>query len=219
MQRPDRGIRFAHDSPLEEGVSSELVSEAKFPASREFTGNFIELGLGGASTAAKKGIKPKPYRANSLRIRTGNFLRPCREFKSAIREISGLIRESRSRPLFRAFCPADQSDLQILPRDLDRLPRRTHEVPPPALYVSAPMRRNSRFIAFTWARYVATSWSPQRSPRDQIGRLRQPRHSSRIVLAPPEPARHANLEPILRDVLLRCPVLVFRLRRGKRPPM
>src|ERR1700730_12568403 len=45
-----------------EGVTSELVSEAKFPASREVTGNFIESGLGGASTAAKKGIKPKPYR-------------------------------------------------------------------------------------------------------------------------------------------------------------
>ena len=55
-------VWFAQDSPVEEGVSSELVSEAKFPASREFTGNFIELGLGGASTAAKKGIKPKPYR-------------------------------------------------------------------------------------------------------------------------------------------------------------
>ena len=57
---PTRKLKFAVDSPVEEGVS--LVSEAKFPASREFTGNFIELGLGGASTAAKKGIKPKPYR-------------------------------------------------------------------------------------------------------------------------------------------------------------
>jgi len=33
-----------------------------------------------------------------------------------------------------------------------------------ALYLSAATRRNSRFIASTWARYVATSWSPQRSP-------------------------------------------------------
>ena len=31
--------------------------------------------------------------AHSLRIRTGNFLRPCRECKSAMREISALIRE------------------------------------------------------------------------------------------------------------------------------
>jgi hypothetical protein len=35
-------------------------------------------------------------RANSLRIRTGNFLRPCREFKLAIREVSARIRESRA---------------------------------------------------------------------------------------------------------------------------
>jgi hypothetical protein len=33
-------------------------------------------------------------------LRTGNFLQPCREFKSAIREISAVIRECRSRPLF-----------------------------------------------------------------------------------------------------------------------
>jgi hypothetical protein len=40
-------------------------------------------------------------------------LRPCREFKSAIREISALIRESRSRPLFWPIDP-------ILPRELER---------------------------------------------------------------------------------------------------
>jgi hypothetical protein len=44
------------------GVSCELVSEnAKFPASREFTGNFIDSGLGGASEAAKKGMKSVSY--------------------------------------------------------------------------------------------------------------------------------------------------------------
>ena len=36
---------FAEDSPLEEAVMSELVSEAKFPASWENTGNFVRLGL------------------------------------------------------------------------------------------------------------------------------------------------------------------------------
>jgi hypothetical protein len=35
---------------------------------------------------------------------------------------------------------------------------------PQALYLAALKGRNSRFIALTWARYVATSWSPQRSP-------------------------------------------------------
>ena len=38
-------VGFAHDSALEEAVSSELVSEAKFPASWENTGNFVRLGL------------------------------------------------------------------------------------------------------------------------------------------------------------------------------
>ena len=48
-------VRFAADSPVEGGVSCELVSEnAKFPASRENTGNFIDSGLGGASEAAKR---------------------------------------------------------------------------------------------------------------------------------------------------------------------
>jgi hypothetical protein len=56
------GGKFAVDSPLEGGVSCELVSgNAKFPASREFTGNFIDSGLGGASEAAKKGMKSVSY--------------------------------------------------------------------------------------------------------------------------------------------------------------
>ena len=38
-------IEFAPDSPLEEAVLSELVSEGKFPASWENTGNFTRLGL------------------------------------------------------------------------------------------------------------------------------------------------------------------------------
>jgi hypothetical protein len=33
-------------------------------------------------------------RVNSLRIGTGNFLRPCRELNQATREISALIRET-----------------------------------------------------------------------------------------------------------------------------
>jgi hypothetical protein len=46
--------RFA-DSPLEEAVSSELVSEARFPASREFTENFIDWGLSRGVNASKNG--------------------------------------------------------------------------------------------------------------------------------------------------------------------
>jgi hypothetical protein len=40
---------------------ANLSLKPKFPASREFTGNFIESGLRGASTAGKKGIKSEPY--------------------------------------------------------------------------------------------------------------------------------------------------------------
>src|SRR5580704_15108380 len=39
-------------------------------------------------------------RANSLRILTGNFLRPCRELNRAIREVSAVIRKSRLPPQF-----------------------------------------------------------------------------------------------------------------------
>jgi hypothetical protein len=36
-------VRFALDSPLEEAVSSEPVSESQFPASWEFTANFARF--------------------------------------------------------------------------------------------------------------------------------------------------------------------------------
>jgi hypothetical protein len=87
--------------PLEGRVSCELVSEnAKFPASRENTGNFFDLGLGSASEAAKKVMKSSFLRANSLRILTGNFLQPCRELNRTIREVSAVIREFRLPPQF-----------------------------------------------------------------------------------------------------------------------
>jgi hypothetical protein len=60
--QPKEEVEFAMDSPLEGRVSCELVSEnAKFPASRENTGNFIDSSLGGASKAAKKGMKSVSY--------------------------------------------------------------------------------------------------------------------------------------------------------------
>jgi hypothetical protein len=50
------------DSALEGAVSSEPVSEkAKFPVTKENTGNFIDSGFGGAKTPAKTGIKSVPY--------------------------------------------------------------------------------------------------------------------------------------------------------------
>jgi hypothetical protein len=79
---------------VEEAVRSELVSEAEFPASSEFTGNFIDSGLRGASTTAKERITSRPYEPIPYAFRTGNFLGPFREFKSAIRDISVPISET-----------------------------------------------------------------------------------------------------------------------------
>ena len=85
---------FAPDSPLEGGVSCELVSEnAKFPCLgiyREFHRFGPRRRLGGS----EKGHEISFLRANSLRILTGNFLRPCRELNRAIREVSAVINRS-----------------------------------------------------------------------------------------------------------------------------
>jgi hypothetical protein len=48
----------------------------------------------------QKGHQLSALRANYLRIRTGNFLRPYRELNRANREILARIRESRPRPRF-----------------------------------------------------------------------------------------------------------------------
>jgi hypothetical protein len=53
--------KFVVDSPLEEAVSSELVSEADFPASREFTENFIDWGLSRSVNASKRRADSKGY--------------------------------------------------------------------------------------------------------------------------------------------------------------
>ena len=58
-----------------------------------------------AVNGSKKRRQISVLQANSLRIRTGNFLPPNRELNRAIREIPALIRESRSRRPFRAFSP------------------------------------------------------------------------------------------------------------------
>jgi hypothetical protein len=59
--KQDRRIGFAQDSPPEEAVSSEPVSEAEFPAGREFTVNFIKSGLGCGVNESKRAIEPGPY--------------------------------------------------------------------------------------------------------------------------------------------------------------
>jgi hypothetical protein len=89
-----QGVKFAPDSPLEGAVTSEPVSEApKFPASRENTGNFIDLCSAVGANGSKKWRETRGLPINSLRIGAGNFLRPCRELNRAIRESFALIRE------------------------------------------------------------------------------------------------------------------------------
>src|SRR5690242_1602538 len=74
------GIEFADDSPLEEGVSSEPVSEApKFPASWENTGNFIDSGLG----ARQRWLK----RASNQCVTDQFPTHPNREFFAALQGI------------------------------------------------------------------------------------------------------------------------------------
>jgi hypothetical protein len=59
---------------VEEAVSSESVSRRpKFPASREFTGNFIDSRLRSGSTAAKKGATPDAYEAIPYASEQGFF--------------------------------------------------------------------------------------------------------------------------------------------------
>jgi hypothetical protein len=96
----ESGTEFGEDSSLEEAVSSELVSDPKFPASWENTGNLIDSSLGGASGGSENGHEISFLRANSLLSLTGNFLRPCRELNRAIREVSAVIREARLPPQF-----------------------------------------------------------------------------------------------------------------------
>jgi hypothetical protein len=63
----------------------------------------------------RKGHQLSALRANSLRIRTGNFLRPCRELNRTIREIFPLIRESALVRFF-GICFADKCDRPDRPR-------------------------------------------------------------------------------------------------------
>jgi hypothetical protein len=66
-------VEFAQDSPLEGGVTSELVSVCKFPASSEFAGNFARFGFSVAFQGPKTYAFVAAYEANSLEIGAGNF--------------------------------------------------------------------------------------------------------------------------------------------------
>jgi hypothetical protein len=65
----------------------------KFPASTEYTGEFHSIGAQLRTPRQKIVRYASASRANSLRIRTGNFSSPCRELNQAITEFFGRIRE------------------------------------------------------------------------------------------------------------------------------
>src|SRR5207248_2572302 len=85
---------------LRRQVTSEPVSESRNSLLAGILQGISSFGARRRVNGSKKERCTRGLQANSLRIGTGNLLRPCREFKLAIREISAVIRESRSRPLF-----------------------------------------------------------------------------------------------------------------------
>src|SRR5262245_32720320 len=69
---PASGGTAEKDSPLEEAVTSEPVSEApKFLASWENTGKLIDLGLRRPNFSSKAPVGSETYGQNSLRYGTG----------------------------------------------------------------------------------------------------------------------------------------------------
>ena len=89
---------------------------AEFPASREFTGNFIDSGPHGASTSEKKGIKSECYEPIPYASEQGIFCGLAGNLNRRSGKFPAPIRESRSRPLFGPTGPTNP----ILPRDLER---------------------------------------------------------------------------------------------------
>ena len=89
-------LRFSgshRDSALEE-ASLERTRPAKFPASWEKYREFCSSRPPSATIGSKSIAEFNGLRPNSLRIGTGNLIRPCRELIRAIREFFRLIRES-----------------------------------------------------------------------------------------------------------------------------
>ena len=83
-----------------ESAANSSLKMPKFPASRGKYREFHQFGPRRRFGGSEKGHEISFLRANSLRILTGNFLRPCRELNRAIREVSAVIRESRLPPQF-----------------------------------------------------------------------------------------------------------------------
>ena len=93
-------------------MTSKLLQDLTFSLSMS---GFHRSGAQWRVNEGQKGHQLSALRANSLRIRTGNFLRPCRELNRAIREIFSLIRESALVHFF-GICFDDKCDRPDRPR-------------------------------------------------------------------------------------------------------
>jgi hypothetical protein len=97
------GVGFARDSPLEEGVMSELVSVGKFPATSEFAGNFARFGYSVTLQLPEKVSDRRCLRGQFPKHPSREFLRLSREFNRAIRECCSGIRDLLSRSIIWLF--------------------------------------------------------------------------------------------------------------------
>jgi hypothetical protein len=89
-------VRFAPDSALEEAVTCEPVSEAKFPARCENTGNFARFGFDRLKPAPGEAVIQPAYGPIPCAPNREIFL-PNREANRPIREPFELIRENGFR--------------------------------------------------------------------------------------------------------------------------
>jgi hypothetical protein len=89
---------------------------AEFPASREFTGNFIDSGPHGASTSEKKGIKSGRYEPIPYTSEQGIF---CGLAGNLNRRSGKFPPRSGNPALVRYLGPTGPTN-PILPRDLER---------------------------------------------------------------------------------------------------
>jgi len=96
MECPDPPAERHHLIRLPAGGGSLERTRLEFPASWEKYRQFCSFRPPSATKGSKFVNNLNVLPSNSLRIRTGNFLRPYRELNWAIRELSDLIRESRS---------------------------------------------------------------------------------------------------------------------------
>jgi hypothetical protein len=110
---------------------------AEFPASREFTGNFIDSGPHGASTAAKKGIKSARYEPIPYASEQGIF---CGLAGNLNRRSGKFPPRSGNPALVRYLGPTGPTN-PILPRDAGK----QRGTPPDARVAEGPgMRKIAR---------------------------------------------------------------------------